>query len=118
MAMNKAEKERMGLLELELKLLSSFKLSAPVLKDLMPPASYSDGLSKGWDFNSYNGEVFKACSSSIGNGTGWDKTTSQNSKALFSTRKLALMALRYATERELLIKLSKIDEDLTKDIYD
>lgn len=64
----------------------------------------------GWDYNVYSGIVTKACSSSIYHSFGnWDKTTSQGSRRLFSTKMLALRALRYETEQQCMTKLAAID---------
>jgi hypothetical protein len=71
--------------------------------DLLPP-SESGVLSKGWDFgihgllSGYGGSseiAFKACSSCVGHGNGgWERTTTQGVKVLFTTKKLALLAAR------------------------
>ncbi len=69
------------------------KRNTPVVRDVPPPGSFQD-LSLGWDFNSYSREVFKACSSSAHHGTGWERTSTQQPRALFSTELRAALALR------------------------
>jgi hypothetical protein len=67
------------------------------------PPSESGVLSKGWDFgihgllSGYGGSseiAFKACSSCTGHGSGWERTSTSGKRALFSTKKLALLAAR------------------------
>ena len=112
MAMTK--KERAMVADLEWKLAQALALAIqvePVERDL-PPPSYEDGsgaMTRGWDFNAYNQQVYKACSSSVYHGHGWDKATSQRPLSLFSTRSLALKALRNAVHFEMVRKLANID---------
>ena len=116
MAMTKKEQaERQALLN-EIARLKAWRLTQPVERDLAPP-EYKDGekLTRGWDFNSHSMTVYKACSSSIYHGHGWEKTTSQRPIALFSTRERAYAALRYAVEQECLDRLARIDMTLEDD---
>lgn len=63
-----------------------------------PPSSSPTGtLSKGWAINRHRGigaGVFKACSSYVHHGEGWDKTTTQQPIHLYSTELRATQALR------------------------
>lgn len=137
MAMNKAEKARM---EAAL-IAASFYRTAPIERDLPPPdhsmrhregklpAGYglSTGsirkwengivISMGWDFNTYNLSVSKACSSSVSHSKGsWDGTTSQGSRTFYSSKLLALRALRHAIEQDVCEKLWKVDCMIEKEL--
>ena len=111
--MNKKEKLELSETQHELELHRAFRLTEPVERDLMPPSG-SEELSKGWTFNAYSGRVGKHCSSGVHNGAGWDKTSSQNSMELFSTKELAVKALRYAVERKVMKELLAVDRG---DVY-
>lgn len=68
-------------------------------RDLPAPSCGEAGmrLTKGWDFNSFRGiggGVYKACSSCIYNGEGWERTSSQGKRNLFSTELKATQAMR------------------------
>lgn len=111
MTMNKKEKRALSDTQHELELHRAFRLTEPVERDLMPPDSTSE-LSKGWNFNAYSGRVGKHCSHSVGNGAGWEKTSSQKSMRLFSTKELAIKALRYAVERKVMRQLLDVDQGM------
>ena len=64
-----------------------------------------EGIVNGWLYNEYAMRVEKACTSSIShNYGGWDKTTTQQPRRLYSTKALAYkallakMAVKYANE--------------------
>jgi len=86
---------------LRLRVAASARKDQPVHRDLLPPTKL-DTLSRGWDFNPHSllsnygaREVaFPACSSCVHHGNGWERTSTRGKKALFSTRKLALLAAR------------------------
>jgi hypothetical protein len=107
--MNKKESAEMQALKDQIIRLQAWKLTDKVDRDLPPPAHGSNGLTRGWDFNDYSNSVFKVCSSSIHHGHGWEKTSSQDPRHLFSTEELAYRALRYAVEQKSLDAMSKID---------
>lgn len=109
MAMNKKEKLELPETQHELELHRAFRLTEPVERDLMPPSGCEE-LSKGWNFNAYTGRVGKHCSSCIHNGSGWDRTSTQKSMELFSTKELAVKALRYAVERKVMKELLDVDQ--------
>lgn len=75
-------------------------------------------VSMGWDFNSYQSpRVEKACSSSIGHDFGnWKGTTTQQPRALFSTKLLALRAMRHEIEMEACRKLRAVDKMIEAEI--
>lgn len=77
--------------------------------DVQPPTGFNE-LATGYMFNVYSLRVDSACSSAASHAIGrTDKTTSQRSLALFSTRLRALRALRNAAERRCAEQLADID---------
>ena len=111
MAMNKKEQAAMDDLRRELLLVKAWRLTPPVERDLPPPPVFcaSVKLTKGWDYNVHQPRVFKACSSSTYHGYGWEKTTSQRSMSLYSTREKAIAAMRHEAEQSALKRLADID---------
>lgn len=113
MSMNKKEQaERQALID-EVFMLKAWKLTWPVKRDLPPPDS-SHELSRGWGFNAHSLRVEEMCSSSVNHGYGWDKTSSQGSRSLFSTEALAFAAMRHEVEQEALKKLATIDRKIAE----
>ena len=102
--MNKTEQKEFE----RLKMLLALKHWPKVLPDVAPPTKTVDNFNKlttGYAFNSYAKAVSIACSSCTSHAIGQtDKTTSQQPKALYSTKKLAYqamlheMSLRFAAE--------------------
>ena len=92
--------------------LAALRWTAPVARDLPPP---KDGYTQGWDISTYGVTIFEAWSGCVSHGTGKAplqgkyQTASQNSRSLFSTRSLALAALRHEIEKECAAKLLKVD---------
>lgn len=83
------------------------RAAAGVLPDVPIPVT---GLAKGWLFNTYRGDVDVACSTSIYHAYGkYDETTSQGARELFSTKLLALRALRYEMALKFAASLTEID---------
>ena len=73
-------------------------------------------LSTGYLFNSYTGRVNVACSSSTHHAVGQtDTTTTQGPRRLYSTRLLALQALRVAMEWECAKALAEVDEQIARE---
>lgn len=82
----------------------------------MPPETCSNGLRKGWLYNAYNDDVEVACTSSINHAYGRDdETTTQMAKPLYSTKLLALKALRADVERQVAKRLADIDARIAKE---
>jgi hypothetical protein len=76
--------------------------------DVMPPEG--SGLSTGYTFNVYAQRVDVACSGAVSHSVGrTDRTTTQGARRLYSTKLLALQALRNAMEREFAKRLAAID---------
>lgn len=108
MAMNKSEKELMENLKTQLAL----RWTSPVAPDVMPPKE-SGELSKGFlplgELSDYP-RVEPACSSIALHGIGRnDRTDRQLPCLLYSTKLLALKALRYAVEKRCAAALRRID---------
>lgn len=117
MAMTKKEQTAFESLQHQLRLAKALRFTESVERDVMPPSNY-DGLAKGWDYNAYIGgpRVEKACSSCVHHGFGDDtKTTSQGTRRLFSTKLLALRALRVEVESKVAEILAKIDEQIEEE---
>jgi hypothetical protein len=74
------------------------------------PAPTDRSITIGWMFNVYAQRVDVACSGAVSHAlVRTDRTTTQGSRALFSTRNLALRALRAALERKFAEDLARID---------
>lgn len=108
MAMNKKEQ---AALEQALTL-AALRATSGSEPDVMPPSSFSEH-SVGFSYcgeSSYSPRVESAWSTSISHGTGDPKRNgSQNARRLFSTKLLALQALRRAVELECCRRLRSID---------
>jgi len=110
--MNKKEQK---LVE-DLKIVAALRWTDGAEKDIPKPRS-EDGLVSGYVFNSYSYRVEESCSNSVCHGRGRsDKTTSQNPIEMFSSRLLALKAMRHEVELRLAIELRKIDLLIEKEL--
>lgn len=109
MAMTKKERAEFDAAIKRAETLAALRWTQPVARDLPRP---DRGMTSGWDFNVYSGEVFRAWSecTSHGRGPRREFSGSQNGRALFSTRALALAALRHETEAQCAESLRRIDE--------
>ncbi len=110
MPMSKKEKAAFDALLLHHKLKGVIHWSPPVLPDVMPPKPGSGGTeSSGFDFNHHSLRIFEAWSSTASHGEGpanvrFRRTSgSQNPSPLYSTRLLALRAMRH----EVVMKAAK-----------
>lgn len=95
---------------------AAFHRTEKVEPDILPPTDYKE-LCKGYSFVVSRGyvSISKACTSSNGHCShSDDKTTSQGSRPLYSSKLLALKAARHATENEACNTLRGIDK-LIKD---
>ena len=109
MAMTKKEQEEVRELKRRLSTLAALRWTEEVLPDVPIPAwSADDKLSVGY-LPCYS-RVEKACSSSLHHAIGrQDKTTSQQARSLYSTKLLALKALRYEKELRFAGELADLD---------
>jgi hypothetical protein len=111
MAMTKKEKAAFDEAILKAQTLGALRWTSPVAKDLPRPDSWGTATS-GWCFNSYSCDVTQAWSEVSAHGYGPTRSKLsgvQNGVDLFSTKLLALRALRHAVECESAGKLRKID---------
>ena len=110
--MNKKEKQQFDDAILNAQTVSALRWSEPVEKDLQIPTS--DNFTHGYLFNTSYFRIYEASSSSIYNWQGHQVsgsfTRSQNPIELFSTKLLALKALRYSVEMEAAKKLLAVDK--------
>jgi hypothetical protein len=127
MAMTKAEKLHVADLNYEIERLKeqlALHHTSPVEPDVMPPTSCTGGLSTGWhaSFSNWSGlshRVDIACSSSTGHNIGRsDRTQSQGSRKLHSTRLLALRSARYQMEQMAAKSLRAVDVAIEKELAD
>ena len=112
--MNKKERAEYDRVLDECRLLAALRWTAPVAPDVPIP---SEGLSIGYlpiASGSTDARVTEACSSSIYHGHSHIKTTTQNPKELYSTRILALRALRHSVERDCAERLARIDRQIAE----
>lgn len=119
MAMNKKEQAEMENIRNEMRKARALRFTDKVYQDVLPP-SHNEGYGKlntGFVFNSHNCSIDIACSSSFSHGKGQaNKTTSQQAISMFSSRLLALKAMRNEIEQECAKKLAKIDGYIEKEI--
>lgn len=110
MAMNKKEREELETVHYELRLARALRWTEPRQEpDVLPPTEW-DVLTTGYLYNTYRATVIEACSSQGAHSQGRiDKTDSQGRRALYSTKVLALKALRAELEREYAKVLAGID---------
>lgn len=97
--------------------LAALRWTEPVEKDLPIPR---ENFTSGWNFNIYNGTVQQMWSSVVFHGYGAEPkqecSSSQRGISLFSTKILALKALRHATECEAAEKLRRIDAAIAEEM--
>ena len=109
MAMTKREQEELARLQREVCLNRALRWSASEPSPDLPVPD-STGFHTGWQFNLYTGVAFPAWSESSAHGTGHTRQhASQRGIELFSTKRLALQALRSAVERRAAEQLAGID---------
>ena len=127
MAMNKKEQAAMQAAIDRAELLSALRWSAPVERDVAPPdGGYSErwdinAYSEGWDINAYNKSVWLGWSSGVNHGTGPAPKAggrymgaSQQCRSLYSTKALALAALRHEVEKKAAADLMNIDRQIAE----
>lgn len=106
MAMTKKELAEMEALKTRLAL----RFWPEVLPDIQPPKEYSTILN-GYSFNAYSKRVKKACTSSRYHSLDeWDKTDRRDSISLYSTAKLAYMAMLHEVAEDFARELRAIEK--------
>jgi len=122
MAMTKKEQQAMADLQQELRLAKAMRFTEDVRPDVAPPSG--SGLTKGFLYNNYIGghsgpHVEPACSGCVSHAFGQDDhTTTQDPKFLYSTRLLALRALRHSVEIQVATLLAGIDQQIEEELGD
>jgi len=112
MSMTKKERAEMEDLRTQLRIAKAFRFTEKVRPDVLIPTG-SGVLSRGFLYNASNmaWRVVPACSSSVAHSFGSsDKTDSRNGCPLYSTRLLALRALRNDAEQQCAKWLADIDK--------
>lgn len=122
MAMNKKEKVQFDNAIREAALNRALRWSEPEQEPDVPAPGYMEELSRGWMPKDYyihsdrRDYAWPACSSAVGHGTGWVKTTTQRPVELYSTKLLALRASRAKAEKQFAKILAEIDHEIQKEI--
>jgi len=101
--------------------LAALRWTAPVPKDVKPPQRSSEYVA-GWVFNTYSQVVEEAWTTGGSHGSGPIPTVeqrrystgSQHSRAMYSTKLLALRALRHSVECKAASDLMKIDRQIAE----
>ncbi len=114
--MTKKEQSEVESLRTQLLEARALRFTEIVEPDVAPPKDFNI-IVNGWLQHVWDGgwRVDKACTSSIyHNRGGWDKTSSQGSRRLYSTELLAVRAARAMLERECAKKLAAIDREIER----
>lgn len=127
MAMTKAEQAHVAKLEKDLREARALRFTEPVMPDLPEPKGFQATYTSGFSAHYYNGnfKVSPAWSGSVTHGIGYaskeeqDKAGSsgrQNAAALYSTRLMALRAVRNTVEHEASRILARVDAEIESEI--
>jgi hypothetical protein len=116
MAMTKKEKVKFDSALAEIRILGALRWTSKVEPDTPPPEGISE-ITKGWLFNVYVRHVESACSSCVHHGYGQGSLAriGGGARSLYSTKLLALKALRHEAEREYAKYLADIDEQIANE---
>lgn len=111
MAIPKKVQEQIDALQREVAITRALRWTSPIPK--RDVVSTGSDLVTGWTYNTHTQRVDVACSDGAFHAIGrTDKTTTQQSLAMYSTKALALRALRAALEREFAMRLEHIDRQI------
>jgi hypothetical protein len=117
MAMNKTEKAKMQELEEQIQIALALRWTEKVLPDVEKPESFSNKIARGFLFNAYTGQVDEMWSESIRHGYATSpQRGSQGGISMYSTRLLALKALRHAVEVRSAEALRGIDKRIAAEL--
>lgn len=112
MAMNKREQAELDAAKKAVVVARALNWSEPIAPDV-PPPSHSQKDTLGFAYNAHSECVLFARSSSVHHATSYDamptKTNSQRALSIYSTRLLALKAMRHSVELVCAEKLARID---------
>lgn len=113
--MTKAERERQEHAANEARIRAALRWTEEAPGPDVAPGSWRE-LSTGYLFNAPTGRVDVACSSPTSHAFGQiDQTTTQGARHLYSTRLLALRAMRNAVERACAERLAAIDRQIEQE---
>jgi hypothetical protein len=119
---NKKEQEEVKALQLQidglkhaLEIVKSLHWTTPVERDV-PVPEWPVAESTGWDYNARTLRVWAAWSTSSAHGELDSNSVSgsQQGRALFSTPRLALQAMRHVVEQEAALRLQVVDMMIQK----
>lgn len=120
MAMTKKEQAAMKEAIDKAETLAALRWTSDVERDVIPPEGGSQ-YSEGWDYNAHSKRVWKAWSGTVTHGEGdapkegqKHYSASQNARRLYSTKMLALMAMRHEVEKAAASDLLAIDREIEK----
>lgn len=119
MAMTKKEIAAFAELQKDLVVARAWRRTEPVMRDLSVPRN---GEISGWIFNLHSKRVEPAWSGFTCHGRGYATrkeargSASQNGIALFSSKLLALRAMRYEAEEEAVRMLAEIDAQIADEL--
>ena len=115
MAMTKKEQAAMQAAIDRAETLAALRWTWPVERDVGVPLQ---GYSEGWDYNAHSQRVWLGWSDRVAHGEGKApeagkyRSGSQNSRRMFSTKALALAAMRYEMEQKAAADLMKVDRQI------
>jgi hypothetical protein len=113
MAMTKKEQAAMADLQRELAEARALRFTPLVERDLPAPDRGTSGMISGWDYNAYYMNAEQAWSESVAHGRGSapksSMSASQGALSLYSTKLLALKAMRNEMEHKAARELAKVD---------
>jgi len=117
MAMTKKEQDAMQAAIDRADTLAALRWTNPVARDVGVPLQ---GYSEGWDYNAPSHRVWLGWSDRVGHGSGPApgefRSGSQGSRRMFSTRALALAAMRHEIEKKAAEELLSIDRQIAAEI--
>lgn len=124
MAMSKRERDAFDKLADELRIAKAFRFTEPVDRDV--PRPEGGEMTTGWDFNAYSvlhgygaesgvKELWSKCVSH-GNMPYSPNRGSQGGMSLFSSKLLALRALRHELEEAFARKLAEVDAQIEREL--
>lgn len=115
MAMTKKEQAAMQAAIDRAETLAALRWTGPVARDVGVPLQ---GYSEGWDYNAHSQRVWLGWSDRVAHGegkvpeAGKYRSGSQGSRRMFSTKALALSAMRYEMEQKAAADLMRVDRQI------
>lgn len=115
MAMTKKEQAAMQAAIDRAETLAALRWTWPVVRDVGVPLQ---GYSEGWDYNAHSQRVWQGWSDRVAHGEGAApeagkyRSGSQGSRRMFSTKALALAAMRYEMEQKAAADLMRVDRQI------